>query len=215
MFDGLAQPYDLLNAIFSAGRDGAWRRRAAELAAVPRGGSALDLCTGTGKLAEELRRRGAGEVVGLDFSTGMLARARRRYPSVEFQQGDALALPYPNARFDAVTMAFGIRNVVDRDQALREMRRVLLPHGRAVILEFALPDQAAVRWAYQLYLHRLMPAVASVFERRQNSYRYLANTVAGFPVPETFAAEVRAAGFPSVTIGRMTAGIVAFFVGQG
>jgi demethylmenaquinone methyltransferase/2-methoxy-6-polyprenyl-1,4-benzoquinol methylase len=215
MFDGIAQPYDLLNAIFSAGRDGAWRRHAAELAAVPPGGSALDLCTGTGKLAGELRRRGAGEVVGLDFSTSMLARARRRFPSVQFQQGDALALPYPDARFDAVTMAFGIRNVVDRGQAVREMRRVLRPNGRAVILEFALPNHAAVRWAYQLYLHRLMPAVGSVFDGRQNSYRYLADTVARFPAPETFASEMRAAGFPGVTIARMTVGIVAFFVGQG
>jgi demethylmenaquinone methyltransferase/2-methoxy-6-polyprenyl-1,4-benzoquinol methylase len=215
MFDGIAQPYDLLNSLFSAGRDGAWRRRAAELAAVPPGGSALDLCTGTGKLAEELRRRGASEVVGLDFSTSMLARARRRFPLVQFQQGDALALPYPSSRFNAVTMAFGIRNVVDRGQAVREMRRVMRPDGRAVILEFALPDHAAVRWAYQLYLHRLMPAVGSVFERRQNSYRYLADTVARFPAPEAFAAEVCAAGFPRVTIGRMTVGIVAFFVGQG
>lgn len=215
MFDGIAQPYDLLNSIFSAGRDGAWRRYAAELAAVPAGGRALDLCTGTGKLAEELRRRGAGEVVGLDFSSNMLARARRRFPFVQFEQGDALALPYANARFDAVTMAFGIRNVVDRGQAVREMRRVLRPGGRAVILEFALPDHAAVRWAYHLYLHRLMPAVGSVFVKRQSSYRYLADTVARFPAPQAFAAEVRAAGFPDVTIGRMTAGIVAFFVGQG
>jgi len=214
MFDRIAAVYDLCNALFSLRRDAAWRRRAAVLAQVAPGISALDLCTGTGQLAEELRRRGAGEVIGLDFSPAMLARARRRYPQARFEEGDALALPYPAARFDVVTMAFGMRNLTEPAQALREARRVLRSPGRCVILEFARPDHPAVAGLYACYLHRVMPALAGLFARRRHAYRYLAETIQAFPEPTAFAAAMRAAGFAHVSLHRMTGGIVAFYVGQ-
>ncbi len=214
MFDRIAAVYDPCNTLFSVRRDAAWRRRAAALAQVRPGASALDLCTGTGKLAEELRRQGAGEVIGLDFSAAMLARARRRYPHVRFQKGDALALPHPAARFDVVTMAFGVRNLVDRAQGLREARRVLRPDGRCVILEFARPDRPLFAGLYAFYLQRVIPALGGLFARHQHAYRYLAETVQAFPERAAFAAEMRAAGFAHVSVHRMTWGIVAFYVGE-
>ncbi len=215
MFDQIAAWYDPLNSVFSLQRDRAWRRRAAALAAVPPGGRALDLCTGTGKLAGELYRQGAGEVIGLDFSEAMLRRARAHFPRVQFEQGDATSLPYPTADFDAVTIAFGIRNIVARARALQEARRVLRATGRCVVLEFAPPEPPPVSWLYRLYLERVMPALGGFVDRRARSYRYLAETVAAFPAPAAFAEELRRAGFRDVAITRMTAGIVAFYLAWG
>lgn len=214
MFDHIAGWYDPANTIFSLHRDAAWRRRAADLAAVPRGGSALDVCCGTGKLAHQLHRRGAQDVIGLDFSEAMLERARGRYPQIRFERGDATALPYPTARFDAVTMAFGIRNVVDRTRALQEAARVLKPGGRCVVLEFARPSPGPLASLYRFYLTRLMPAVGALLDRRTHSYRYLAETITVFPEPEAFADEMRQAGFAEVVVTRRTAGVVAFYCAQ-
>ncbi len=214
MFDHIAGWYDPANTIFSLHRDAAWRRHAADLAAVPPGGSALDLCTGTGKLARELHRRGARDVIGLDFSEAMLQRARRRYPPIHFERGDATALPYPTARFHAVTMAFGIRNIVDRGRALQEAARVLKPGGRCVVLEFARPAPGPLAALYDFYLARLMPALGAIFDRKEHSYRYLADTITAFPKPEAFADEMRRAGFGEVGVSRMTVGIVAFYCAQ-
>jgi demethylmenaquinone methyltransferase / 2-methoxy-6-polyprenyl-1,4-benzoquinol methylase len=140
MFDQIARFYDLLNTVLSGGRDAAWRRRAARETALRPGDSALDVCTGTGKLARLLRRRVGpqGRVVGVDFSTAMLAVARRHVEDVDFREGDATRLDgIAPESVDAVTVAFGLRNVVDREQAVRAAFRVLRPGGRYVILEFA------------------------------------------------------------------------------
>ena len=214
MFDQIAPRYDTANSLFSLDRDRAWRRRAAQLTGLQPGQTALDLCTGTGKLAHELVPlvRPGGRVVGIDFSPGMLALARAREPDIEFRQGDVTRLVEADASVDAVTIGFGLRNLVDRDAALREMRRVLRPRGRLVVLEFA-PPTGPVMAAYRFYLGRVMPAVARLSSASEASaYRYLAETVSGFPQPAVLAHDMEAIGF-DVAVQRMTIGIVAFHVG--
>ena len=213
MFDQIAPRYDTANRLFSLDRDRAWRRRAARLTRLQPGETALDLCTGTGKLAHELVPlvRPEGRVIGIDFSPGMLERARAGEPDVEFRQGDVTRLSEADASVDAVTIGFGLRNLVNRGAALREMRRVLRPGRRLVILEFA-PPTGPLLAAYRFYLGRFMPAVAGLFSAKESSaYRYLAETVAGFPQPAALASDLEEIGF-EVTIERMTLGIVAFHV---
>ena len=214
MFNRIASRYDVRNTMFSLACDGAWRRRAARLTRLQPGHTALDLCSGTGRLAHELVPlvRPGGRVVGIDFSPGMLSLARQREPDVEFRQGDVTRLSEDEASVDAVTIAFGLRNLVNRDAALREMWRVLRPGGRLVVLEFA-PPTGPLLAAYRFYLGRVMPAVAGLFNADEaNAYRYLAETVQGFPPPAVLARDLEAIGF-DVEVERMTIGIVAFHIG--
>jgi len=214
MFDQVAARYDAHNRLFSADRDRAWRRRAARRAALRPGQTALDLCTGTGKLAHELLPfvGPSGRVVGIDFSPAMLELARRREPRVEFRLGDVTHLSEPDASVDAITIAFGLRNLVDRETALREMLRVLRPGGRLVILEFAPPPRGLWMRAYRLYLSRVMPAIAGMRSADEASaYRYLAETVQAFPQPAELARQLEDLGF-TVSVDRMTFGIVALHV---
>jgi demethylmenaquinone methyltransferase/2-methoxy-6-polyprenyl-1,4-benzoquinol methylase len=211
MFDRIAIGYDRQNTLFSLDRDRAWRRRAARLADLRPGGVALDLCTGTGKLAAELLPyvRPGGRVIGLDFSTRMLELARRQVAGVEFQLGDVMNLPFGDANIDAVTIAFGLRNLVDRERGLREMFRVLKPGGRLVILEFRPPPGGPFSLPYRVYLTRVMPSVAGWFGMDRQAYQYLADTVQGFPSPSELARLLEQIGFTDVQVRRMTGGIVA------
>lgn len=156
--------------------------------------------------------RPGGRVIGIDFSPGMLALARASEPEIAFRQGDVSRLTEADASVDAVTIGFGLRNLVNRDAALREMRRVLRPGGRLVVLEFA-PPTGPLLAVYRFYLGRVMPAVARLFSADEASaYRYLAETVAGFPQPAVLARDLEALGF-EVIVERMTLGIVALHVG--
>ena len=214
MFDRVAAGYDARNRLFSADRDRAWRRRAARRTGLRPGQTALDLCTGTGKLAHELLPLvgPSGRVTGVDFSTAMLDLARKREPLVEFRLGDVAELNEADASVDAITIGFGLRNLVDREAALREMFRVLRPGGRLVILEFAPPPHGPVMHAYRFYLSRVMPAIAGLRSASEASaYRYLAQTVQAFPAPEALAVQLERLGF-SVAVERMTLGIVALHV---
>jgi demethylmenaquinone methyltransferase/2-methoxy-6-polyprenyl-1,4-benzoquinol methylase len=213
MFDEIAPGYDVRNRMFSLARDDAWRRRAARLTQLQPGQTALDLCTGTGKLAHELVPlvRPGGRVIGIDFSPGMLDLARKLEPEVEFRQGDVSRLLQADASVDAVTIGFGLRNLVNREAALSEMRRVLRPGQRLVVLEFA-PPTGPLLAAFRFYLGRVMPAVAGLFSANEaTAYRYLAESVAGFPQPAVLARDLTALGF-EVTVQRMTLGIVALHV---
>jgi demethylmenaquinone methyltransferase/2-methoxy-6-polyprenyl-1,4-benzoquinol methylase len=215
MFDMIAPGYDRQNTIFSLDRDRAWRRRAAELARLQPGDVALDLCTGTGKLAGELASyvRPAGRVIGIDFSTAMLERAPAAN-CVEYQLGDVTSLPFPDAGVAAVTIAFGLRNLLDRDAALREMSRVLRPGGRAVILEFSPPERGLIGRLYRIYVEQIMPAAAGLMRRAQgDAYRYLAASIDAFPSPAELSGKMGTAGFSEVRVVRMTFGIVAIHVG--
>ncbi len=216
MFDRIAGRYDHLNTLFSLGRDLAWRRRAAKLAGLRPGETALDLCTGTGKLARELLSYVIpnGRVVGVDFSSAMLARAQRTEPAIEFRYGDALGLPFSDGTMDAVTIAFGLRNLIDPDKALSEIFRVLRRGGRAVVLEFAPPERGWRARLYMTYLTRVIPAVAGlVAPGLRIAYCYLAESVQAFPSPTQVAQQMAAAGFREVEVQRMTFGAVALHVG--
>lgn len=215
MFTGLAARYDLLNSVLSQGQDRRWRRRAAQLTRAQPGDRVLDVCTGTGALAALLRGRVGpeGEVIGVDLTEAMLEVAKSRVPEVRFLVGDACQLPFPDGSFAAATMAFGLRNIHDRQLALRELARVLRPGGRVVVLEFS-QVHPILRPAYAWYSRRLIPPIARRVLGRDSAYRYLTDSIADFAAPEVVSKWMRESGFRPVRVHRMTAGIVAIHAGR-
>ncbi len=209
MFDAIARVYDPMNRILTAGLDGRWRRRTAE-AVVRAGDRVLDACCGTGDLALADERVG-GTVTGLDFSERMLERARRKSTSVEWVQADALALPFPDGSFDAVTVGFGVRNIVDLEGGLAELRRVLRPGGRLGVLDITTP-RGVLRPFYRVWFDRIVPLLGKVLPGG-TAYTYLPASVRRFPEAEELAALVRAAGFDQVGYRRFAGGIVALHTG--
>lgn len=221
MFDRVAPRYDALNRILSAGRDAGWRRRAVFLARLGPGEVALDAGVGTGDLSFGLLDASDADarVVGIDLSAAMLAGALRRAEEhVETRFAPALAnaerLPFADAAFVRVVAGFAVRNFGDLGAGLREMRRVLRPGGRAVILELSTPPNALVRGAYHLYFHRLSPLVATLLGGDPAAYRYLPRSVAGFPGADALAQAMRGAGFARVRYERLSCGIAAIHVGE-
>lgn len=215
MFTSLAARYDLLNSVLSQGQDRRWRRRAAQLTRVQPGDRVVDVCTGTGALAALLRHRVGprGEVFGIDLTEAMLEVAKARVPEVAFLVGDACQLPFPDGVFSAATMAFGLRNIHDRQLALRELARVLRPGGRAVILEFS-QVHPLLRPGYAWYSRTLIPPIARRILGRDSAYRYLTDSIAAFAPPELVSEWMGLAGFRPVRVHRMTAGVVAIHVGR-
>ena len=208
MFDTVAPRYDLTNDVLSLGQDRAWRRATARaLGAVP-GEQVLDLAAGTGTSSEPLADHGV-RVVACDLSTGMLAVGKRRRPDLAFVAGDATALPFADASFDAVTISFGLRNVVDTSAALREMLRVTRPGGRLVICEFSRPSAAAFRRLYDVYLTRALPAVARTVASGSDAYQYLVESIVDWPDQVTLGRLVKGAGWDKVAYRNLSGGIVA------
>lgn len=217
MFDAIAGRYDLLNRVLSAGVDQRWRLQAtrAALAANPK--DVLDVATGTADFALQLKRQAPGAtVVGVDFSIGMLEigreKARRQGLDVRLDEGDALALPYPDKSFDAVTCAFGFRNFANFEAGLREFHRVLRPGGRVVILEFPPPPSTTVGRAYRIYFQHVLPFIGGVISGQPAAYRYLPESVLAFPEPEALAALMNAAGFRA-RYRVLTGGLACLHVG--
>jgi demethylmenaquinone methyltransferase/2-methoxy-6-polyprenyl-1,4-benzoquinol methylase len=216
MFDTVARRYDLLNRLLSLNLDRRWRRQAAaELASEPLA-RVLDLCGGTGDLTVELARSGcARTVICCDFSHAMLERARpklrreRVSASCMLLEADGLRLPFPDEVFDAVTVAFGVRNLADSANGFREIHRVLQPGGRMVVLEFSTPPGPILRRLYGVYLTRVLPRVGDGVSGRVGAYRYLARTISGFPDPATLAGRIREGGFAGCGWRRLSGGIVA------
>ncbi len=222
MFDTVAPRYDFLNRVLSLRRDVGWRRRAVVLARLGPGETALDVGVGTGDLAFDLLAASdpSSRVVGVDLSDGMLGAVRARAAATplgarfEARSADAQALPFPDGSFDRVMAGFAVRNFGDLDAGLREMRRVLRPAGRAVILELSTPPHPAVRTAFGLYFHRIAPRLAAFLGGDAEAYRYLPRSVARFPGADAFAERLRAAGFGRVRFERLAFGIADVHVAE-
>ena len=211
MFDRIARVYDVMNSVMTAGMHHRWRRRAAELARVGPGSRALDVATGTGDLAIELARRGA-EVTGSDFAPAMLEIARRKAPGLQFEEGDALELAYPDASFDAVTVGFGARNFGDLDRGLAEMARVTRPGGRVVVLEITTPTKPPLSWFFRAWFDRIVPLLGRV-AGDPDAYTYLPSSVRRFPEPRELGRRMAAAGLDDVRWILTAGGIIAIHSG--
>jgi demethylmenaquinone methyltransferase/2-methoxy-6-polyprenyl-1,4-benzoquinol methylase len=212
MFDRIAPRYDLLNTVLSGGIDGRWRRQAAAATLLRAGQSALDVACGSGRLTADLAARSAGgRVVGLDFSPGMLARARADNPALEFVEGDALRLPFGEGEFDAATIAFGLRNLADPRLGLAEMARVA---RRVVVLEFVKPPATAFGALYRFHLRQVLPRVGAALSGAPDAYRYLSDTVDSYRSGEELADLAVAAGWRGVEFRGLTLGTVGLLVGH-
>jgi demethylmenaquinone methyltransferase/2-methoxy-6-polyprenyl-1,4-benzoquinol methylase len=209
MFDRIAPVYDVMNHVMTAGLDRRWRKLAAEEVVWP-GDRVLDACCGTGDLAVAAERRG-GRVVGLDFSERMLERARKKSGAIEWVQGDALALPFGDAEFDAATVGFGVRNLADLEGGLRELARVLRPGGKAAILEITRP-RGILRPFFRLWFDGVVPVLGRVLPGGE-AYTYLPASVRRFPGPDDLSALLETAGFEDVRYRMLGGGIVALHVG--
>ncbi|WP_337172533.1 ubiquinone/menaquinone biosynthesis methyltransferase [Gemmatimonas aurantiaca] len=219
MFSDIAPRYDLLNHVLSLNIDRRWRRRAlARLGwtAHPTG-TFLDLCAGTLDVGAMLTRQTGfeGRVIGADFAVPMLRQGIGKAPADRLAPvgADALQLPFTDAAFDGAVVAFGIRNVADLDACLREVRRVLKPGARFVILEFSTPRLAIVRAGYLFYFHRILPLIGRLVSGHGSAYTYLPLSVAQFPTETALADRMRAAGYQTVDWERLSFGIAAIHVG--
>jgi demethylmenaquinone methyltransferase/2-methoxy-6-polyprenyl-1,4-benzoquinol methylase len=215
MFDRIAHVYDLLNSVMTAGLHHGWRQRAADLAAVGPGDSVLDVATGTGDLAIELRKRVGpeGRVVGSVFSERMLELARGKTSDVDFEHGNALELPYADDEFDAATVGFGARNFSDLARGLSEMTRVVRPGGRVVVLELTTPTRPPLSWFYRLWFDRVVPLLGRAAGDSE-AYTYLPNSVRRFPDGRGLAAAMTAVGLVRVRWLLTAGGIIAIHSGE-
>ncbi|NUO57160.1 MAG: demethylmenaquinone methyltransferase [Hamadaea sp.] len=208
MFDGVADRYDRTNTILSFGRDRSWRRATSAALDLRRGERVLDLGAGTGISTVDLGRSGA-YAVGADISLGMLGVGRRVRPQVPLVAGDALALPFADASFDAVTISFALRNVNDTAGALREMARVTKPGGRLVVCEFSHPTVPVFRTVYLSYLMRSLPAVARKVASNPDAYVYLAESIRAWHNQSSLAAVIAESGWSQVGWRNLTGGVAS------
>ncbi|GLY13286.1 demethylmenaquinone methyltransferase [Kineosporia sp. NBRC 101677] len=208
MFDGVAARYDLTNTVLAMRQDVRWRKLVAEALDLRAGQTVLDLAAGTGTSSEPFADAGV-HTVPCDFSLGMLKVGNRRRPDLPFVAGDATRLPFADASFDAVTISFGLRNVVDVEAALAEMRRVTKPGGKFVVCEFSHPTWAPWRVVYTEYLMRALPSVARVVSSNPDAYVYLAESIRAWPDQRGLAAKLRQAGWTDVAHRNLSGGIVA------
>lgn len=221
MFGAIAPRYDLLNRMLSFGIDRRWRKKAVQLLKYRDGARVLDVATGTGDVALEIARTtpAAVKITGADFCKEMVDLGRIKVAQspyagrIDFTVAPCEDLPFPNETFDSITIAFGIRNVVDRKLGLAEMWRVLRPGGRMIILEFSTPRSQLFRQIYYFYFRRLLPVIGGLISK-YNAYKYLPDSVLEFPSHEEFAAMIEEAGFRSVHIKELTFGIASIYVGD-
>ncbi|MCB0878965.1 MAG: bifunctional demethylmenaquinone methyltransferase/2-methoxy-6-polyprenyl-1,4-benzoquinol methylase UbiE [Thermoleophilia bacterium] len=223
MFNRISRRYDLMNRVMTLGIDKRWRRAAIRAAKVDPSTRALDVCCGTGDITFLLAEAGAEQVIGLDFSEGMLEQAGRRQAGyrdqaaadrIQFLQGDALALPFDDDSFDVITVSFGVRNVEDLALAFREFARVGRPGARIVCLEITRPKSRIANFFYDIWFDRIVPLMGAIISRDRAAYTYLPESTKAFPRPPQLAEVIRAAGIREVSWKRYGAGIVALHRGE-
>lgn len=208
MFDHVAKRYDLTNDVLALGQTRRWRSAVAAKISARSGERILDLAAGTGTSSVPMAKAGA-TVVPCDFSVGMLQVGKKRVPALPFVAGDALRLPFADQSFDAVTISFGLRNVADVAQALKEMARVTKPGGRLVVCEFSHPTFGPFRTVYMEYLMKALPAVAKAVSSNPEAYVYLAESIRAWPNQEQLAQVISSHGWSQVRYANLTGGIVA------
>ena len=218
MFESIAFSYDFQNSFLSLGRDISWRRTLARSIKVPRGAVVLDLATGTAELAMEICIHHPGvRVAGLDFSPHMLAIGQRKVQAkglwrrIDLNLGDARRLPLKAGSIDCATMAFGIRNIQEQGDVLKEIWRVLKKGGSLWIMEFDCPDHPVLGRLYRLYFDHIMPPIGNWLSRTDYAYTYLARSVHGFPSEKEFLQEIAAAGFAILGVKKLYLGIAKIY----
>jgi demethylmenaquinone methyltransferase/2-methoxy-6-polyprenyl-1,4-benzoquinol methylase len=218
MFDEVAPVYDRLNTLMTLGVDARWRKRAVAETRLRAGDSAVDVCCGTGKLAELIAERVGpfGRIEGIDVSPEMIGNASRRLHSLvqaHFAVGSALELPFEDGTFDAATIGFGLRNLPDFEAGFREIARVVRPGGRVVCLELSLPRSRTVARAYHGTFRRTAPVAARILGAPRDAYAYLPQSLEGFPNPDQIVESMRSAGLRDVRYVRLAGGAVALHWG--
>lgn len=217
MFDTISNNYDGLNRVISFGIDVKWRKKVVALVGDHKPHQVLDIATGTGDLAINLAKTGANRIIGLDLSEGMLAVGRKKVEKeqlshlIELVQGDSEALPFENDTFDAITVAFGVRNFEDLDKGLSEIYRVLKPGGIFVILETSVPTKFPFKQGYSFYTKNLLPLIGKLFSKDEDAYSYLSESAAAFPYGERFNNILRKVGFTKVEDKPQTLGVATIY----
>ena len=223
MFAQIAPRYDLMNHILSLGIDILWRKRTVRELRLNGDFPILDCCTGTGDLALMLAKQVAGrvEVVGTDFCAPMLQLAKQKHDAsksgfpVRFLEADTQSLPFSDASFQAVTVAFGLRNVQDTDVGLRELTRVCAPGGQVAVLEFSQPTVLGLKHVYQAYFKHVLPRVGQrLAKNQQSAYEYLPNSVLEFPCGQALADRMKAVGLRDIRVKPLTFGVATLYVGE-
>lgn len=212
MFDRVAARYDVTNDVLALGQTRRWRRLVVEAVGPAPGQRVLDIAAGTGTSSQAFAQRGA-QVVACDFSLGMLRVGRERLPHLPFVAGDAMALPFADHSFDAVTISFGLRNVHDPAAGLTEMHRVTRPGGTVVVCEFSTPTLPAFRTVYQEYLMKALPAIAARMSSNSAAYEYLAESITAWPDQAGLAGLLQHSGWRHVAWRNLSGGIVALHRG--
>lgn len=217
MFDTISTNYDGLNRVISFGIDVKWRKKVVKLVADTKPDSVLDIATGTGDLAINMTKTGATRIVGLDLSEGMLSVGRKKISErglsekIEMIQGDSEALPFEDNTFDAITVAFGVRNFEDLDKGLAEIHRVLKPGGIFVILETSVPTKFPFKQGYHFYSKNLLPVIGKLFSKDKVAYSYLSESAAAFPYGERLNNILRKIGFINVEDKPQTMGVATIY----
>jgi len=217
MFDGISRDYDLLNRVISGGIDVRWRKNVVSYLIAEKPKKILDIATGTADLAIELTKTNADEIIGLDISTGMLEIGKQKVTSkgmdkvIKMVIGDSENLDYNDAYFDAVTVAFGVRNFENLDKGLQEINRVLRPGGNLVILETAVPKNFPMKQFYGFYTQNILPILGSLFSKDKAAYRYLSDSAAAFPFGKVFNNILLKNGFIEVKDFPQTLGVASIY----
>ncbi|MGB3776085.1 MAG: bifunctional demethylmenaquinone methyltransferase/2-methoxy-6-polyprenyl-1,4-benzoquinol methylase UbiE [Leeuwenhoekiella sp.] len=217
MFDTISGEYDDLNRVISFGIDVKWRKKVIQLVKQSNADRVLDVATGTGDLAIQMVDTGATEIVGLDISNGMLEVGRKKIAAKGYQdkiqmvQADSEQLPFEDDHFDAITVAFGVRNFENLEKGLSEILRVLKPKGLFVVLETSVPTKTPFKQGYSLYSKHLLPLIGRIFSKDKDAYAYLSESASVFPHGETFNNILRKIGFSKVNNDAQTFGVATIY----